>query len=175
MSLPERALAVFPYAHALRGPIVVGLLLFFLPVLAFFSGARPAMSGLYDVLARGMLVVMLVAFTTAWTVGLSSWLILHHGWRREGRAASVLSSPTPFLIWSPMLALPTAAAAIVYSHQASGRPLRSLVVWTALGVLSAGALLATLIWAARRCRAWLERRSTRAPSRAQRLIEWLGD
>lgn len=145
-------LSLFPHLYALRAPIGLTLLLAFLPALAFATGARPMLAGLYDVAPSGMFVLTLLNFTAAWTLLLTSWMILAYAPQRLRCAALFDAPPVPpraWFVWSPIAALPNIVAAIVYSRAASRAALLPLILWSIAGAAASVALL------------WLVRRTAR--------------
>jgi hypothetical protein len=148
-------LSLFPHLYALRVPIALTLLLAFLPALAFATGARPMLAGLYDVAPSGMLVLTLLNFMAAWTLLLTSWMILAYAPVRLRCAALFDAPPQPprgWFVWSPVLALPNIIAAIVYSRSASRAALLPLVLWSIAGVIISVALLWSIRGTARQMR-----------------------
>jgi hypothetical protein len=147
-------LALFPHLYALRVPIGLVLLLAFLPALAFGT-ARPMLAGLYDVAPSGMFVLTLLNFTAAWTLLLTSWMILAYAPVRLRCAALFDAPPQPpraWFLWSPIVAMPNIVTAIVYSRSASRAALVPLVLWSIGGVACSVALLAFIRITARRMR-----------------------
>ncbi|MGB2714478.1 MAG: patatin-like phospholipase family protein [Vicinamibacterales bacterium] len=142
-------LSLFPHLYALRVPIALTLLLGLLPALAFATAARPMLAGLYDVAPSGMFVLTLLNFTAAWTLLLTSWMILAYAPLRLRCAALFDAPPVPpraWFVWSPIVALPNIVAAIVYSRAASRAELLPLILWSISGVCASVALL----WVIRR-------------------------
>ena len=139
-----RLLSLFPHLYALRVPIALTLLLAFLPALAFGTGARPMLAGLYDVAPNGMFVLTLLNFTAAWTLLLTSWMVLAYAPVRLRCAALFDAPPQPpraWFLWSPIVAVPNIVAAIVYSRSASRAALVPMLLWSIGGVMCAIALL----------------------------------
>jgi hypothetical protein len=162
-------LALFPHLYALRVPIALTLLLAFLPALTFATAARPMLAGLYDVAPSGMLVLTLLNFTAAWTLLLTSWMILAYAPVRLRCAALFDAPPEPprvWFLWSPIVAVPNIVAAVVYSRSASRAELVPLISWSIAGVFCSVALL----WFIRRTAR--QTRGRRLPI-AGALAEWL--
>jgi hypothetical protein len=162
-------LALFPHLYALRVPIALTLLLASLPALAFATGARPMLAGLYDVAPSGMFVLTLLNFTAAWTLLLTSWMILAYAPVRLRCAALFDAPPQPpriWFLWSSVLAIPNIVGAIVYSRSASRAALIPLILWSVAGVFCSVALL----WLIRRTARQM--RGRRLPM-AGALADWL--
>ena len=148
-------LSLFPHLYALRIPILLSLTLAGLPVFAFATDAEPMLSGLYDIVPSGMLVLTLLNFMAAWTLLLTSWMILAYAPVRLKCAALVEAPAQPHAFWfvvAPIVGLPNVLTAIVYSHRASATPLMPLLMWWAAGVLVSFALLWLIRSTARRMR-----------------------
>lgn len=150
-----RILSLFPHLYALRVPLALALLLAFLPALAFATGARPMLAGLYDVAPSGMFVLTLLNFMAAWTLLLTSWMILAYAPLRL-RCAALFEAPAEppraWVLWSPLVALPNIVSALVYSRAASRAALTALILWTIAGVVASIALLWFIRSTARRLR-----------------------
>ena len=162
-------LSLFPHLYALRVPILLAITLAGLPALSFWTGAEPMLAGLYDVAPSGMFVLTLLNLTAAWTLLLTSWMILAYAPARLHCAAlfeAPSQPPAPWFIWSATLALPNLATAIVYSRRASNVALLPLVLWSAAGVILSFALLSLVRSAAVRMRARHRRMSAA-------IAEWL--
>jgi hypothetical protein len=144
-------LGLLPHLYALRVPVLLMLLLAGLPALVFGTSARPMLAGLYDLAPSGMFVLTLLNFTAAWTLLLTSWMILAYAPARM-RCAPVFDvppqPPTSWIVWSALAALPNIVAAIVYSHRASEAALPPLFGWAAAGVLASFMLLRFIRWTA---------------------------
>jgi patatin-like phospholipase len=130
----ETALAWVHYAVLLRVPVLVGLMLVALPVLATATGARAMLAGLFDVSPTRFYFVTLAAVATAWTVMMTSYVILsfahlrmHFGRLHFEPAGSPLQWVFPFAL----LALPTLVAVL---YQSRRRGLARLVAAALLGV-----------------------------------------
>jgi hypothetical protein len=162
-------LSLFPHVYALRVPIALTLLLAFLPALAFATGARPMLAGLYDLAPSGMLVLTLLNFMAAWTLLLTSWMILAYAPVRLRCAALFDVPPQPpraWFIWSPVVTLPNIVAAAVYSRTVSRAALLALILWSIAGVVVSVGLLWLIRWTAR------QMRGRRLPI-AERFANWL--
>jgi hypothetical protein len=148
-------LSLVPHLYALRIPILLTLTLAGLPALAFWTDAEPMLAGLYDIAPSGMLVLTLLNFTSAWTLLLTSWLILAYAPARL-RCAPLFKAPVEppaaWFIWSPAVALPNLVTAVVHSRRVSGAPLTLLIMWSAIGVVVSFALLWVVRYTARRLR-----------------------
>jgi patatin-like phospholipase len=154
-SLLARILSLFPHVYALRVPVALTLLLAFLPALAFATAARPMLAGLYDVAPSGMFVLTLLNFMAAWTLLLTSWMILAYAPLRLRCAALFDAPPQPpraWFLWSPIVGVPNIIAAMVYSRAASRAPLLPLVLWSIAGAIGSVALLWLIRSTARRLR-----------------------
>ena len=154
----ERVAAVLsrlPHLYALRVPIVLTVVLTGLPALVFWTDAQPMLAGLYDLAPSGMLVLTLLTFTAAWTLLLTSWMILVYGPLRLRCTPLFDVPPRPraiWFFWSAIAALPNIVAAIVYSHAASNAALAPMLGWSAAGVVASLALLRLVRWTAERKR-----------------------
>ena len=150
-----KLLSLFPHFYALRAPIALTLLLSLLPALAFGTGARPMLAGLYDVAPSGMFVLTLLNFMAAWTLLLTSWMILAYAPVRLRCAAILDAPPQPpkaWFIWSPIVALPNIVSAAAYSRAASRAAVLPLILWSIAGVALSVALLWFIRWTARQIR-----------------------
>jgi hypothetical protein len=148
-------LSLFPHLYALRIPILLSLTLAGLPLLAFATDAEPMLSGLYDIAPSGMLVLTLLNFMAAWTLLLTSWMILAYAPVRLKCAALVDAPAQPHTYWffvAPIVGLPNILTAIVYSRRASNAPLMPLLLWSAAGVLVSFGVLWLIRATARRMR-----------------------
>ena len=144
-------LALFPHLYALRVPVLLAILLAALPALVFWTDAEPMLAGLYDLAPSGMFVLTLLNFTAAWTLLLTSWMILAYGPARM-RCTRLFDvppqPPTSWIVWSALAALPNILTAIVYSRAASRAALLPLVAWSAAGVITSFMLLRLIRWTA---------------------------
>jgi hypothetical protein len=148
-------LSLFPHLYALRIPILLAAALAGLPALSFWTDAEPMLAGLYDIAPTGMLLLTLLNLTAAWTLLLTSWMILAYAPARLKCAAlfeAPSQPPAPWFLWSAALALPNIVTAIAYSRRASGVRLLPLALWSAGGVLASFALLSLVRSTARRMR-----------------------
>ena len=139
-----RFLSAIPHLYALRVPLLLALVLAGLPAIAFFTGAKTMISGLYDLTPGAMLVLTWLSFMAAWTLLLTSWLILLYGPVRLRCAPlfDVLDTPPlRWFAWLTLVAAPNIVAAILHSSRASMQSLPRLLAWTLAGFLAAVALL----------------------------------
>ena len=149
-------ISLFPHLYALRIPILLALTLAGLPAISFWTDAEAMLAGLYDIAPSGMFILTLLNFTAAWTLLLTSWMILAYAPIRLKCAAlfeAPSQPPTPWFIWSAAVALPNIGTAIVYSRSASAVALLPLLAWSAAGVLASFVLLWLVRWTAQRMRA----------------------
>ena len=146
-------ISLFPHLYALRVPILLAITLAGLPALSFWTDAEPMLAGLFDIAPTGMLVLTMLNFIAAWTLLLTSWMILAYAPTRLKCAAlfEAPSQPPPAsFFWSAVLTLPNIVTAIVYSRRASNAALLPLLLWSAAGVLLSFVLLWLVRWTARR-------------------------
>jgi hypothetical protein len=171
VSALARVLSTIPHLYALRVPALLALVLAGMPALAFFTDAKVMISGLYDLTPSAMLVLTLLTFTAAWTLLLTSWMILAYGPARL-RCAPVFrvpsAPPVRWFAWSALVALPNIAAAILYSQRASMQSPARLVAWTTAGLVAAIALLLAIRGVSRALRG-------RLAGVAARFAAWLAD
>ena len=115
-------ISLFPHFYALRIPILLAVTLAGLPALSFWTDAEPMLAGLYDIAPTGMLVLTMLNFIAAWTLLMTSWMILAYAPARLKCAAlfeAPSQPPSLWFIWSAALALPNIVTAIVHSRRAS--------------------------------------------------------
>jgi hypothetical protein len=126
-------------------PIVAAVVLVGLPWFAFSPILKPLLSGIFDpVDERALSLITAVALFNAWTIALTSRLILAYGAERLGlprRTDTFL--PVPLWVWaaSASLAIPVVWRSVQYSHEASGRHRLQMVAFVAMGAAVAVALL----------------------------------
>ena len=117
-------LSLFPHFYALRIPILLAVTLAGLPALSFWTDAEPMLAGLYDIAPSGMLVLTMLNFTAAWTLLLTSWMILAYAPARLKCAALSKRHRNRlalWFLWSAALALPNIVTAIVLFAPCIGR------------------------------------------------------
>ncbi|HLK66121.1 MAG TPA: hypothetical protein VKU19_21955 [Bryobacteraceae bacterium] len=153
----ERILAVLQYLFVLRVPLLIGLLLIALPLIAFFTPVRTLLRGLFDLTPASLFVVTLTAFavsgmvcvtaSTVWLHGPERFRIPAPGWEPQWWWVLV-AIPVPLLAFSLGFSkkqgrwLPGLVAALV-----SGSALALLLAW----------LLTSTRWnGAQDLRSWLE-------------------
>jgi hypothetical protein len=114
-AFPLTALA--EYAILFRVPLLTGLIVIALPVLAFFSPARTLLKGLFDVTPLSMFAVTLAAAAVGGTVSTNAHIIYLHA---HQRLAGLIAAPTPLprYTWTLVtlcVSLPVIAAAVLFS------------------------------------------------------------
>ena len=117
---------VFLYADLLRVPLLLAAILIALPFLAFFTGARSLLRGLFDLTPGGVFVVTLASCAAAHTATLTATLVLAHAAERLGAApvADRVGDPGR-LITSLAIALPIVISAVAFSVKERRRGLAS--------------------------------------------------
>ena len=118
------------YGMVLRVPILVGLFLVLLPVVALFTSARSLLAGLFDLKPIGIFTVTLAACTAGETVAATARLIWRHGHERFG----IAEMPSQFFshvpekwLWVTLLtALPLLIGAYWFSANQPGSKKGSL-------------------------------------------------
>jgi hypothetical protein len=170
------------YLWPLRVPLLSAVALVALPVFAFWTAARPFLSGLFDPIdPRALLLITPLAFFNAWTAVIIAGLILTYGRARlDLPALSIAFFPVRIGLWlvSPLLAVPVVATTAWYMVTASDHRPASVAGWVAVGVSSAVVLLALTILTTRVvARAGQRLRGSSAPSGPargyDRLLTWL--
>ncbi len=165
------AKALVPFLMLARVPLLCALLLVIFPL---FSLRSSLLANLLEVTPRGMVVVTLATFSTAWTTLVTGWVIISYGYLRfHGivlRNAWELPQPVHF-VWSSALTLPVIAAVLWFSsHQISPKVSRTgfivrMLAGTVVGVLSA----AGLYWVTER----LFQDAVSRPGPALEVASWL--
>ena len=133
--LLDRFFAYLPYLHLLRSPIVTGLLLWVIPFLALWSRFSSLLANLFDITPQGMVFVSLMAFTTAWTVMTTGWVVVLRGADRfPVEPIRIADLPSRWKVFFfGLAALPILICSVVYSVRESGRS-----IWWMLGASLAG-------------------------------------
>ena len=170
------------YAWALRVPVLAAVALLALPIVAFSTGARPFLSGLFDPIApRALLLITPLALFNAWTTVIIAALILTYGEARLDLPAvrfRFFPVGTRVWIWSALLAVPVVATTAGYMTTASDHRFDVLAVWAAAGAALSGALLFGTIrltgLAAKRGERWRQRDPPSPLARIyERILTWL--
>lgn len=92
------------YTVFLRVPLLLGLVLLALPFVAFFSGAKTLLRGLFDLTPLSLFVVTLAALATAGTVCTTASVIIKNGAARLGVGHSYTQSLLPAWGWLVIMA-----------------------------------------------------------------------
>ena len=141
--LLDRFFTCLPYLHLLRSPIATGLLLVSFPFLAIWSRFSPLLANLFDITPRAMVVVSLMAFTAAWTVMTTGWVVVLHGADRfpvERIKIADLPGMRQVFFFG-LAALPILICSVVYSVRESGRSIWWMVCGSLAGLAAALVLL----------------------------------
>ena len=170
------------YLWPLRVPLLSAVALIALPAFAFWTTAKPSLSGLFDPIdPRALLLITPLAFFNAWTTLIIGGLILTYGRARlDLPRLSISFFPVRIGLWvvSPLLAVPLVATTGWYMVRASDHRPSAVAGWLAAGVLSAVVLLAlTILTTTLVARAGQQLRGASSPSEVARLygrlLEWL--
>ena len=108
------------YAVLLRVPLLIGLLLLTLPLIAFFSNAKTLLRGLFDLTPLSLFVVTISALAVSGTVCVTASIILKNASARFVELKDCTPATLPSPVWvSAMLALsiPIVASAVGFSAQ----------------------------------------------------------
>src|SRR5262249_52762700 len=81
---PFSWLATAEYATVIRVPLLLGAALFALPFIAFFSGAKPLLRGLFDLTPLSLFVVTLASLAVAGAACVTASFILSNAYARFG-------------------------------------------------------------------------------------------
>jgi Patatin-like phospholipase len=133
------------YAVLMRVPLLTAGLLVALPFLAFSTGARSLLRGLFDLTPLSLFVVTLTTFALAGTACMTSYLILAHASERMGIVHESVHSLPPAWFWVflvVVLSLPVVLSAFVFSSRHRPGYVRFLCALGAGTVLSAMAVAA---------------------------------
>ena len=132
-----------PYLHLLRSPIATALLLVSFPFLALWSRFSPLLANLFDIAPRGMVVVSFMAFTTAWTVMTTGWVVVLRGADRfPVKRIAIADLPgIRQVFFFGLAALPMLICCVVYSVRESGRSVSWMIVGSLAGLAAAVILL----------------------------------
>jgi hypothetical protein len=149
---PLVALAPFSWRDAalyvilMRVPILIALTLVALPLLAFFTGARTLLKGLFDLSPASLFVVTLSSMAVAGTACSTASIVLSHASERFG-AAPILRERLPgswtWLAILVSLTLPTVVFAVDYSRRQK-RSVGSLLGAAAAGLAAGFCVVAPL-------------------------------
>jgi len=137
-------LNILTWVYLLRYALFFSLLLVAFPVLALKTRLSSLFAGLFDVDGRGagMVIVTLTAMTTAWTMMLTTWLILAYSGRRFDLAGAGHSlSFNCFVIIYSLAALPVLISVFWESTRQGKTPFFALFGRAVLGLILAAALL----------------------------------
>ena len=89
------------YLWPLRVPIVSGVVLVLLPVIAFADGIRPFLSGLFDpVEPQAIILITALALLNAWAVLMIACLVMTYGATRFGLPSRPRVVPPPNWAWA---------------------------------------------------------------------------
>lgn len=137
-------LALYPFSFAIAGeyalltriPLVIGALLFALPFLVFFTGARSLLRGLFDLTPPSLFVVTLTSLGVAGMVCMNSYIVLSDGWLRFGLGYQQIPSlpePCVWLLVMMGLSAPVIISAVLFSAR-QGRGTGRLIIAAVGGV-----------------------------------------
>jgi len=110
-----------PYLYLLRVPLLTGLVMAALPFVALATDARSLLANFFDVPDTGIVWVTVAALITAWSVMITSWLIVLYGSRRFKVAPIRIAFPPKpvHLAVFGLLALPAVVGVIVLTASQS--------------------------------------------------------
>jgi Patatin-like phospholipase len=141
------------YFYLLRAPIIIGLVLFLFPIAAIYSSLSPLFENLFDLDANGTFLTTVLALITAWSILLTSQLVLVNGVIRFGTALAAQTSNLSVrrVWWFLLLAIPAIFAQFTalgkfVAHDMSGNPigLTRLIIHNSFAI-AGGALAAYLL------------------------------
>ncbi len=135
---------VAEYAVLMRVPLLTGALLLTLPFIAFFTGARSLLRGMFDLTPWSLFAVTLTSLAVAGTACMNASIVLRHASQRFGVARIPPESLPDEHFWVHImicLALPVIGFGIGFSAR-QGRGLLRLL----LGVIGAGAVAIAIAW-----------------------------
>ncbi|MFL6214993.1 MAG: patatin-like phospholipase family protein [Blastocatellia bacterium] len=122
------------YAVLLRVPLLLGVILFALPFIAFFSGAKTLLRGLFDLTALSLFVVTLAALAAAGMICMTASIVLGNAWLRFGLGDGPLQlSNSLWLIIMLVLSLPVIAFSVGFSAR-QGCKLSGLLIAALCGI-----------------------------------------
>ena len=134
---------VVEYGVLLRVPLLLALLLATLPAVAFLTGARSLLRGLFDLSPWSLFTVTLTALAVAGTVCESAFLVLAHA--HERMKILGLSHPPEISPWVWPVVMTVALPVIVVSAWFSTRQGHGLI--KSLTAATSGTLLgAAMVW-----------------------------
>jgi hypothetical protein len=93
------------YAVLMRVPLLLGLVLFALPFIAFFSGAKTLLRGLFDLTPLSLFVVTISSLAVSGTACVISSLILNNAAARFSPLGSLFNSSPPDWLWLSIMVL----------------------------------------------------------------------
>jgi hypothetical protein len=132
------------YGVVMRVPILIGVLLVALPFIAFFTGARSLLRGLFDLTPWSLFAVTLTSLAVAGTACMNASIVLHHASQRFGVERIPRDSLPGEHAWVNImicLALPVIGFGIGFSARQGHGLLRLL-----LAVIGAGAVAVATAW-----------------------------
>lgn len=106
------------YAVFLRVTLLLGAILIALPFIAFYSGAKTLLRGLFDLTPLSLFVVTIAALAVAGTICMTASVIIKNGTARFGVGPGHLETLLPGWAWLPIMAglsLPIVGYALWFS------------------------------------------------------------
>lgn len=143
------------YAVLARVPLLLGVFLFSLPFIAFLTGARTLLRGLFDLTPPSLFVVTLTSLGAAGTACMTAYIVLRDGYERYCvPTVPITSLPDSWdwLLIMVFLSLPVIASSVWFSARQGHGLTRSIIaalagtalaIGVALGLINFGAELAT--------------------------------
>jgi hypothetical protein len=132
------------YLSLLRVPLLTGLLLAALPLLAFFTGAGSLLKGLFDVTPGGMLMLTLAAAAASGTVADNARIVYLHAWQRFPGLAQPPDASSQIWLWITLGAsLPIVVSAFIFSVRQK-HPIAGLTASVAAGLAAAAGTVSIL-------------------------------
>jgi hypothetical protein len=138
------------YAVLLRVPLLLGLVLLALPFIAFLSGAKVLLRGLFDLTPLSLFVVTITALAVSGTACVTASIILHNAHARFPELSDFAFAPSDAEVWVALilylfLSFFIIVPAVKFSAQQGhnlGRLILAALCGVGLGVLAAILLLA---------------------------------
>jgi hypothetical protein len=136
------------YAVFLRVPLLLGLALLALPFVAFFSGAKTLLRGLFDLTPPSLFVVTLAALATAGTVCTTASVVIKNGAARFGVGHGYTQTLLPAWGWLVIMAglsLPVVGFSLWFSIK-QGHNTRGMVIAALSGYYDNYGMATTVEW-----------------------------
>ncbi|MGA2591341.1 MAG: patatin-like phospholipase family protein [Bryobacteraceae bacterium] len=132
------------YAFLMRVPLLVGVLLLALPFLAFFTGARSLLQGLFDLTPWSLFVATLASMAVSGAVCMAAYIVLKNAYLRVG-VPSVPTESLPaeweWLLIMGLMSLPAMGFSVWFSAKQGHGLGRGII-----SALGGGGLSICLAW-----------------------------